>query len=882
MLKLLHRKFSKPYFWLIAAVGVLVPKRLRAAWKQEWEAELHHHEARRTRWRQWDWHSWFDLLRRSSGAFKDALVLQPQRWEDDMIQDLRFGLRMLLKKPGFTAAALLALALGIGANTAIFSVINGVFLNPLAYHEPERLMMIWEKLTRADQVELSPQDYLEYERRNQVFAAIGAAEGANFNLTGGSEPVHVDGQAATASLFSLLGVGPMLGRTFTKEEDDAAAPVVVLSHRLWQSHFGGAATILNQTIRLNDKSYTVIGVMPSAFHYPPPVRQTPIPSDLWVPRSLATETNLHGHNLTTIARLKPDVTYEQARAALELSLQQRQQSDLKEHAGISVNPIPLPAQVGRQIKLAVQVLSAAVLFVLLIACANVANLLLSFAAARQKEFALRAALGAGRLRIVRQLLTESVLLALCGGGLGLLLAYWMLKAFRVFGAGQLPRLEQITLDNRVLLFSAALSLLTGIVFGLAPAWQAARTDLNQTLKEGGRQASGSSSHRLRNLLIVAEVALSLILLVGAGLLVKSFWRLQQVAPGFNPDQLLTFEIQLPYPKYEDSGLRATLAQNAMERIAALPGVQAAAFISHPPFGSGLGLDSFRIEGKPEATSINDATLAGRRVITPDYFRTMEIPLREGRVFTNADGANAPRVAIISQTFATKYLPNENPLGRRLRQRDEWYTIVGVVGEIKHTGLDAELTPHVYIPFAQAGQFRTRIVLRTHNDPLSYVAAVRQQMQAVDRDLPIYEVFTMNELIAKSVASRRFNLLLLGVFAGVALLLAAVGIYGVMSYATAQRTNEIGIRMALGASRGAVYQLILGQGMRVVAIGLLTGLLGAFALTRWIETLLFEVRATDPLTYVVIASLLAGVALFACFVPARRATKTDPMIALRYE
>ncbi|HEX4947282.1 MAG TPA: ABC transporter permease, partial [Blastocatellia bacterium] len=840
-----------------------------------------HHEVRLLRWQRFDQQSRWELLQRSFGSLKDALILQPQRWEDEMIQDVRFGLRMLLKKPGFTAAALLALALGIGANTAIFSVINGVFLRPLPYHEPERLMMIWEKLTRADQVELSPQDYLEYERRNQVFESIGAAEGANFNLTGGSEPVHVDGQATTASWFPLLGVNPLLGRTFTKEEDDADAPVVVLSHRLWQSHFGGNPAILNQTIRLNNKNYTVIGVMPPEFHYPPPVRQTPIPSDLWVPRALVTEKNIYGHNLKTIARLKPGVTYEQAKAALVLALQQRQQADPKDHAGISLNPIALPAQVGSQIKLVVQVLSAAVLFVLLIACANVANLLLSFATARQKEFALRAALGAGRWRIVRQLLTESVLLALCGGGLGLLLAYWMLKAFRVFGAGQIPRLDEITLDNRVLLFSIALSLLTGIVFGLAPAWQAARTDLNQTLKEGGRQTSGGSQ-RLRHLLIVAEVALSLILLVGAGLLIKSFWRLQQVAPGFNPEQLLTFEIQLPFPKYAAAEARAAFAQSTMERIAVLPGVQSAAFISHPPFGSGLGLDSFRIEGKPESTSIADATLAGRRVITPDYFRAMEIPLQEGRVFTNADGTTAPRVAIISRTFATKYFAGENPLGHRIRQRDEWFTIVGIVGEIKHTGLDAELTPHVYFPFAQAGQFRTRIVIRTSNDPLSYVNAVRQQMQAVDRDLPIYEVFTMNELIAQSIASRRFNLLLLGVFAGVALLLASIGIYGVMSYATAQRTNEIGIRMALGASRGAVYQLILGQGMRVVAIGLLTGLLGAFALTRWMETLLFEVRATDPLTYVVIAAVLAGVALFACFIPARRATKTDPMIALRYE
>ncbi len=799
-----------------------------------------------------------------------------------LMQDLRFGLRILRKNPGFSLVAIVTLALGIGANTAIFSVINGVFLSPLAYHEPERLMMIWEKLARAEQVELSPQDYVEYEKRNQAFAQIGAAEGANFNLTGGSEPVHVDGQAATASLFPLLGVQPLLGRTFTPEEDNANTPVVVLSHRLWQSHFGGNAAILNQTIRLNDKSYTVIGVMPPEFQYPPHVRRTTEPSDLWVPRSLVNEKERNRHELKTIARLKPGVTYEQAKADLELALRQRQQENPKEHDGVSTNLIPLPVQVGSQVKLAVQVLAAAVLFVLLIACANVANLLLSFAAARQKEFALRAALGAGRLRIVRQLLTESVLLSLFGGGLGLLLAYWMLKAFRVFGAGQIPRLEQITLDSRVLAFSIVLSLLTGIVFGLAPAWQAARTDLNQTLKEGGRQASASGSQRLRNLLIVAEVTLSLILLVGAGLLMKSFWRLQQIDPGFNPDNLLTLEIQLPVSKYAEAQRRETFAQETMDRIAALPGVEAAAFISHPPFSGRQGLTVFRIEGKPEPRSRADAIRAGRRIISGDYFRAMGIPLLEGRTFNAADGASAPPVAVISQTFAAKFFPNENPLGRRTQTAYGWFTIVGIVGEVRHAGLDTELMPHVYFSFAQGSQFLTRVVIRTNNDPLSYVAAVRRQLQAVDRDLPIYEVFTMNELIAQSVAQRRFNLLLLGVFAAVALLLAAVGIYGVMSYAAAQRTHEIGIRMALGASRGAVFQLIIRQGMRVVAIGLLTGLFGAFALTRWMETLLFEVRATDPVTYVVIASVLAGVALLACFVPAHRATKTDPMFALRSE
>jgi putative ABC transport system permease protein len=873
-------KAMRLHLRLIQFIGLIVPRRLRADWRQEWEAELQWREHQLAPWDKLDWQNKFALLRRSLGAFVDALLLQPRRLEDEMFQDLYFGLRMLLKRPGFAATALLALALGIGATTAIFSVINGVFLRPLAYHEPERLMMIWEQVPRINAVELSPTDYEEYEKRNQVFAQMGAAEGANFNLTGGSEPVHVDGSAATASLFPLLGVQPLLGRTFTKEEDDAAAPVVVLSHRLWQSHFAGNPGVLNQTIRLNDKSYNVIGVMPPEFQYPPPIYRVQRTSDLWVPRSLITETRKFGHNLTTIGRLKPGVSYEQAQAALALAIQQRRQENPKEHNDMTTNVIPLPAQAGKPIKLAVQVLSAAVLFVLLIACANVANLLLSLAAVRQKEFALRAALGAGRWRIVRQLLTESVLLACLGGGFGLLLAQGMLKAFHVFGAGWVTRLEHITLDTRVMLFATALSLLTGIVFGLAPAWQAARINLNQTLKEGGRQTSGSSSQRLRHGLIVAEVALSLILLVGAGLLIKSFWRLQQVDLGFNPDNLLTLEIQLPTAKYAEAARRETFANATLERLSALPGVQAAAFINLPPFGRGLGLNDFKIEGKPNPVGIANVRLAGERHISSDYFRALGIPQFEGRAFTTSDGAEAPRVCIISQNFATKYFAGENPLGQRIQLGGEGFGIVGVVGDIRHAGLDAELTPNIYFPFTQVRQLRTRIVLRTNNDPLSYVTAVRQQLQAVDSDLPIYEVFTMNQLIAQRGAQRRFNLLLLGVFAGVALLLAAVGIYGVMSYATAQRTNEIGIRMALGASRVAVYQLILGQGMRVVAVGLVTGLLGAFALTRWMKTMLFEVRATDPLTYVVIAVGLACVALLACFIPARRATRTDPMTALR--
>ncbi|HNG34845.1 MAG TPA: ABC transporter permease, partial [Blastocatellia bacterium] len=462
------------------------------------------------------------------------------------------------------------------------------------------------------------------------------------------------------------------------------------------------------------------------------------------------------------------------------------------------------------------------------------------------------------------------------------LAYGMLKAFQVFGTGWVTRLQDITLDTRVLIFAGALSLLTGMVFGLAPAWQAARINLNQTLKEGGRHASGSGSERLRNLLIVAEVALSLILLVGTGLLIKSFWRLQQVDLGFNPDNLLTLEIQLPVPKYAEAARRETFANATLERLAALPGVQSAAFINLPPFSPGLGLDDYKIEGKPDPVGIANARLAGQRIISSDYFRTMGIPLLEGRAFTVADGSEAPRVCIISQTFATKFFAGENPLGHRIQMGGEWFAIVGVVGEVRHAGLDAERTSHAYFPFAQGGQFRTRLVIHTNNDPLSYVSAVRRQMQAVDGNLPIYEVFTMNQLISQRGAQRRFNLLLLGVFAAVALLLAAVGIYGVMSYTTAQRTHEIGIRMALGAARGNIYQLIVGQGMRVVAVGLLLGLLGATALTRWMKSLLFEVRATDPLTYLLIVLLLVAVALFACLIPARRATKTDPMTALRYD
>ena len=795
-------------------------------------------------------------------------------------QDIRYSIRLLLKNRAVTLVALVALALGIGANTAIFSVINAVVLKPLPYRDSEKLIIIWEKLKQVDEVELAPDDYAADVERSKSFAQIAASERANFNLTGNDEPMRLEGQRATANLFETLGSTPLLGRTFTNEEDRANARVAVLSYKLWKSRFGGESGIVGREIALDGVNYTVIGVMPAEFLYPAPINNRQ-PGEIWTPRSLATERARNSHNLLTIARLNPGVTWTQARVEFDNIASQRAEESSRSD-GHPVNLIPLQAQVGRQQRTALYVLAGAAGFVLLIACANVGSLLLALAVGRRREIAVRLALGAARGRIVRQLLTESLMLSLLGGSIGLLLAVWLTEAIRTLAAGQIPRAESIAVDGWVLGFTMLVSVVTGVIFGLAPALQASRSDLNAALKDGTRGTTAGAGHRVRGALVVTEVALSLVLLAGAGLMIKSFWQLQQVNPGFDPQSLLRIEVALPESKYPESRERAVFFQQTLDKISALPGVSGAAVINSPPLSGRRNISVFPIEGRPEAKGIADAVLADFREISPNYFKMMGIPLLGGRAFTDSDEQNAPKVAIVSKAFSTRYAQGEDLIGRRVRIEDDWHTVVGTVSDVRQSGLDEEAAPHIYIPYLQYSPERAGVLVRTTGDPLSMVGAVRTAIQNVDHDQPIYNISTMAGMISTAVAPRRLNLVLLGSFALVALVLAAVGIYGVMANLVTQRTGEIGLRMALGAQPRDVLRLFVARGLRLALLGVAVGLGASFALARLMATLLYGVSASDPITFAAITVLLLSVALLACFIPARRASKVDPMVALRYE
>jgi putative ABC transport system permease protein len=804
----------------------------------------------------------------------------------NFIQDLRFSLRMLFKYRGFTALAVFVLALGIGANSAIFSVVNGVLLRPLDYKNPERLVVLWEKMRQTDQLELAADDFVDYQNRNQVFEKFAASQRQGFNLTGGDEALRVEGGAVTADLFPLLGVAPALGRTFSPEEDRAGAShVVVLSYGLWQRRFGGDRNILNQPITLNGESYTVIGVMPASFQFPPPMAQGGTANDfrneLWVPRILETETYRNSHSLFAIGRLKDGVSFAQAKADLEAIAMERQQSASQSHSNISVNVLEFHDQVIRKVKPALMILLGAVALVLLIACANVASLLLIKATGRQKEMAIRAALGAGRLRIIRQLLTESLMLALVGGILGLLLAYWGNDFLLSLAAGNLPRANDVTVDARVLGFTLLLSLSTGIIFGLLPAFKASRVNLNESLKEGSRNSTASTS-RTQRALVIAEVALSLILLIGAGLLMKSFYQLQQIDPGFKTSNLLVMESSLPESKYAEPQQQVAFFQQALEKLDALPGVQSAAIVNNPPLSSRRGVDAFYLEGTSEASKLADTPLADYRSISPDYFQAMQIPLLEGRPFAETDNTNAPPVAIVNRAVVRRYFNNESPLGRRIKFKDDWRTIVGVVGDVRQSGLDAEASTHLYVPFYQIPQGRMGIVVRTGIEPSNLVAAIREQFHQLDKELPVYNMQPMEQVMSAAVSQRRLNMLLLGFFAAIALLLSMIGIYGVISYSVSQRTREIGIRLTMGAQPKDVLRMVFKQGFLLALIGIVIGGIGAFALTRYLASLLYEVSVYDFSTFAIVSVLAIGVSLLACYLPARRATKVDPMVALRYE
>jgi predicted permease len=816
-------------------------------------------------------------------------------------QDVRYGARMLLKNPGITFVVILALALGIGANTAIFSVVNAVLLRPLPYHESDRLVFLNERSPVLDEMSISYPNFTDWRNQNQVFEKIGVYNRNSYNLTGAGEVERIPTAQVSADLFAALRVNAAIGRVFNNEEDKpGGTPVVVLSHGLWQRRFGGQMSILNQTLTLNGKSYTVIGVMPQGYLYPSRV-------EMWVPvGQLSGDPNWQQRGnhpgLYAVARLKPGATLAQAEADLDNIAANLEKQYPDTNAGNRVRIRPLLEIFVSDARSTLWVLFGAVAFVLLIACANIANLLLARATARQKEMAIRSAMGAGRWRIARQLLTESVLLSLVGGILGLLIARWCIDFILYISPDAIPRSREISLDWRVLAFTIGVSFLTGILFGLVPAMQAGVVDVHETLKETGRGTTGR--HWVRSSLVVVEVATTLVLLIGAGLMIRSFYRLQNVNPGFSYARLASFTVSLPQRKYVTEEQRTDFFKRLLENLRALPGVEAAAVASGLPLGNNGWQTSFLVDGQPKPPR-DQTPLMEACTVTPDYFRAMNIPLLRGRYFTDQDnrsflaGRDLSKLnegermiagvtsIIIDEEFARRHWPNEDAVGKRIKfggdEKSPALTVVGVVGRVKMEGLSQDSNRvQGYFPFWQLPFTGMTVIIKASGDPNQLIASAREQVKQVDPDQPIYNIRTMDQIRAESVAGERLNLTLFSIFAGIALSLAIVGIYGVMSYTVTQRTHEIGIRMAIGAQQRDVFKMIMGQGMMLALIGIAVGLVGAFALTRLMATMLFGVTATDPATFAAIAILLTIVALLACYLPGRRATKVDPVVSLRYE
>ncbi len=812
---------------------------------------------------------------------------------ETLFKDIRYGVRSLLKRPGFSAIAIVTLALGIGANTAIFSLVNAVLLRPLAFSDPDRLVMVWEDASFAGfpRNTPAPANYLDVKNQNQVFENVAAVDMRSFNLTGDGEPERVEANGVTASFFPLLGVQPALGRMFVEEEDKPGANrVVMINYNLWQQRYGGQPDIIGRGLVLNGEKYEVVGVMPRGFQF----MNSKV--GIWVPIAFTSELlqSRGRHYLTVVARVKQGVSLAQADAEVRTIYQRIVQDNPETADRLAGYAKPMRDELAGDVRRPLLVLLVAVGFVLLIACANIANLLLSRAASRRRELAVRAALGASRLRILRQLLIESLLLAVVGSAFGLLLATWSFAFLQRLIPDGLVHSTKLSIDLPVLGFTLLVTLFTAVVFGMAPAFQASRIDLNEALKQGGgRSGLNAGGNRLRSTLVVAEVALALVLLVGAGLLIQTFFKLQDQYSGLRADSVLTMRTVLPRTKYSEHAQRANFLQSVLGRVKTLPGVVAAGYSTSVPLEWKGGTNGFAVEGR----SIDQAQLGGlsydanHRQISSDYFRAMGIPLQQGRPFNDGDNEQSVYVAIINETMSRQYWPGENPIGKRIKLGDPadpdlpWTTIVGIAGDVRQMGVDEPVKPEMYFPYQQSVEpFYTPrdLVIRTSVDPLSVVAAARNEIHQVDPDQPISNVRTMAQVLGEETSSRRLGMTLLTVFAGLALLLATLGIYGVLAYFVVQHTQEIGVRMALGAQRSDILKLVLKKGMALALLGVAIGLVAAFALTRLMASLLFGVGSTDPVTYASIAILLTVVAFFACYLPARRATRVDPMTALVYE
>ena len=806
-------------------------------------------------------------------------------WLDSLFQDLRYGTRMLVKNPGFTAIAVLTLALGIGANTAMFSVIDAVLIRPLPYKSPARLVMVWE--SEAGDNAPDPPTFLTFQRQNHVFEYMAGSRVSGFNLTGSERPERIAGADVTPNFFTLMGVNPLLGRTFSAEDaNGSSGRPAVLSYALWQKMFAGNPDAIGRELTLDGEVYTVSGIMPASFQYPDEVEAwvlSPfaVPRDVLKPTEDPSQQEGH-HYFETIARLKPGVTLKQAQADLDVIAKQIKKKDSEPalRAGVVLDTLQ-DDRVG-DVRPALLVLFGAVGLVLLIACANVANLFLARGLKRQREMSLRMALGASRHRIFQQLIIEGLLLVASGGLLGFSLALAGFAPLVSLMPPDMRDLVHLQIDSRILIFTILASVATGVLFGLAPAFGSVARNLNDALKEGARNSSEDrGNNRLRQLLVVSEMSLALVLLVGAGLLIRSYARLQSVQEGFNPHSVLTAQIALPQGAYPDPAQRVAFMDNLLSRLKNLPGVSSAASVTRLPMNAGSSSRSIVAEGRARKEEDDNADYS---VVTPDFFSTLQIPLLAGRVLTDSDSQMSPTVAVVNQSMARYYWPGQDPIGKRFQRDDDtsWMEVVGVVRDVHQHSLGDKPRPAFFVPYPQDPWASVTIVVRTISTPESLISAVQQTVTSIDSNQPLYRVRTLDTIVFLSVAAKRFNMLLLETFAGIALLLAAIGIYGVISYSVAQRTSEIGIRMALGAQRSDVLRLVVGQGLKLAGFGILIGIAAAFGLTRLMASLLFGVGEYDPVAFAAAAVILLLVAIAACYIPARRAIAVDPMVALRYE